>query len=64
MTWVPKATNYEWDFLVWVLYDRNYEVQEAWLWEVEAYKVAFHEVTRLSPKHLRSGVCLASNTAG
>ncbi len=63
VTWVPKATNYEWDFLVWVLYDRNYEVQEAWLWEVEAYKVAFHEVTRLSPKHLRSGVCLASNTA-
>ena len=59
VTWVPKATNYKWDFLVWVLYNPNYEIQEAWLWEVEAYKAAFHKVKRLSPKHYRGGKQLA-----
>ena len=24
VTMVPKATNYEWDKLIWVLYDKNY----------------------------------------
>ena len=63
VTLVPKAKNYDWDYLVWVLYDRNYEIQEAWMWEAEAYKAQFHEVKRLSPKHIRSGVCLARKTA-
>ena len=26
---VGKATNYDWDFLIWVLYDKRYELQEA-----------------------------------
>ena len=55
VTWVPKATNYDWDCLVWVLYNRQYIIQEAWLWEVEAYQTAFHTVTRLSPAHHRGG---------
>lgn len=61
VTMVPKATNYEWDFLIWVLYDKNYIVQEAWLWEVGAYKTAFDSIKRLSPKHLRQGKQLAKN---
>lgn len=59
VTWVPKATNYEWDFLVWVLYNPLYEIQEAWLWEVSAYKTAFDAVKRLSPSHYRKGKKLA-----
>ncbi len=59
VTWVPKATNYHWDFLIWVLYNPQYEIQEAWLWEVEAYKEAFHSVKRLSPEHYRQGKQLA-----
>jgi len=55
VTLVPRATNYEWDFLVWILYDRGYVIQEAWLWDVEAYRVAFHGVCRLSPADLRAG---------
>jgi len=58
VTWVPKATNYNWDFLVWVLYNKSYEVQEAWLWDVDQYRVEFHEIKRLSPLHLRKGVRL------
>lgn len=55
VTLVPKAKNYEWDFLIWILYSRQYEIQEAWHWGVSAYKKAFHNVTRLSPKHYRNG---------
>ena len=55
VTWVPKATNYEWDFLVWILYNPQYEIQEVWLWEVSEYKTAFDSVKRLSPSHYRQG---------
>lgn len=59
VTWVPKTTNYEWDYLIWVLYNPRYEIQEAWLWEVSDYKSAFDSVKRLSPAHYRQGKKLA-----
>lgn len=55
VTLVPKAKNYEWDFLVWILYNRCYEIEEAWLWEVEPYRLAFDTVKRLSPADYRKG---------
>ncbi len=55
VTLVPKAKNYDWDFLVWILYNPQYEIQEAWLWEVSAYKAAFDLIKRLSPSHYRQG---------
>jgi hypothetical protein len=58
VTWVPKATNYDWDSLVWILYDSKYVIQEAWLWDVDAYRESFHEVKRLSPAHHRHGRAL------
>jgi hypothetical protein len=33
VTLVPKVRNYEWDFLIWILYNPRYEIQEAWLWK-------------------------------
>ena len=59
VTWVPKATNYEWDYLVWIHYTQQYEIYEAWLWEVDAYQVAFDKIKRLSPAHYRQGKKLA-----
>jgi len=59
VTWVPKATNYEWDFLIWILYDRHYVIEEAWQWDVDAYRTAFDLIKRLSPAHMRNGVRLA-----
>lgn len=56
--WVPKAKNYNWDKLIWILYDKNYVMQEAWEWDVESYKTAFAEIKRLSPEHYRKGKCL------
>ncbi len=55
VTMVPKAKNYDWDILVWVLYNKEYEIQEAWAWPVDSYKEAFHDINRLSPKHYRGG---------
>lgn len=58
VTMVPKASNYEWDRLIWILYDKNYVMQEAWEWNVEDYKAAFENKKRLSPKDYRKGACL------
>lgn len=58
VTMVPKATNYEWDKLIWILYDKNYVMQEAWEWCVKDYQAAFDGIKRLSPSLYRKGKCL------
>ena len=55
VTLVPKAKNYDWDVLIWILYNTKYEIQEAWAWQVQEYKSQFYEVEHLSPKHYRDG---------
>jgi hypothetical protein len=55
VTLVPKAKNYDWDKLIWILYNTQYEIQEAWMWDREAYRTAFDSVKRLSPIHYRQG---------
>lgn len=55
VTLVPKAKNYHWDYLVWVLYDSSYQIQEAWRWKVSDYAEAFGDRKRLSPDALRMG---------
>lgn len=59
VTLVAKARNYAWDRLIWILYNRLYEIQEAWEWEVTAYREAFDSVKRISPNHMRLGKRLA-----
>jgi hypothetical protein len=55
VTLVPKATNYDWDCLIWILYNKSYEIEEAWQWEVEPYRQAFESIERLRPVHYRQG---------
>jgi hypothetical protein len=55
VTLVAKAKNYDWDYLIWLHYTKGYEIQEAWIWEVDDYARAFHAVARLSPAHMRQG---------
>jgi hypothetical protein len=54
-----KHKNYEWDILIWLLYDKNYVLQEAWQWNVQDYVEMFHNKKRLSPKDYRKGKRLA-----
>jgi len=62
ITKVPSATNFEWDYLVWVSYTPSFELVEAWSWDVRAYQEAFGTVTRISPAHMRQGKRLAGKT--
>lgn len=55
ITLVGKAKNYEWDFLVWILYNKRYEIQEAWEWPVDRYRAELGPSPRLSPAHMRKG---------
>lgn len=55
VTLVSKPTNYGWDHLIWILYDKQYEIREAWLWEVAEYRAQFDEKKRLSPTDMRKG---------
>ena len=50
-----KGSNYYWDKLIWILYDKNYVMQEAWEWNVENYKSSFDTKKRLSPNDYRKG---------
>jgi hypothetical protein len=55
VTKVGKASNYEWDRLMWLLYDRNYVLQEAWEWDADAYKAAFDGQAHVRPPDMRRG---------
>lgn len=58
VTWVPKATNFDWDRLIWILYDREFQVLEAWEWPVDEYRSAFDTVKRLTPQLMQKGRAL------
>jgi hypothetical protein len=55
VTLVGKASNYYWDRLIWILYDRYFVLQEAWEWEVGQYRLEFHARNRLAPADMRRG---------
>ncbi len=53
-----KAQNYEWDILIWIRYNKDYQIQEAWSWERDKYIKAFDSVKRISPENMRKGLRL------
>jgi len=55
VTLVARAKNYEWDRLIWLRYDREFQIQEAWEWTVDDYRAAFAARRRLSPEDMGSG---------
>ncbi|MDZ4185222.1 MAG: hypothetical protein U1D97_09615 [Desulfuromonadales bacterium] len=54
-----KARNYDWDFLIWIRYNAEYEIQEAWAWKREEYITSFDSLSRISPADMRNGKRLA-----
>ena len=58
VTIVAKASNYDWDYLIWVLYNKEYIMQEAWIWEREEYIKEFDTKKRISPDDYRRGTKL------
>jgi hypothetical protein len=55
VTLVSAAKNYDWDRLIWLLYDREYRLVEAWMWEVEDYRGRLGLLKRLGPREMRLG---------
>lgn len=55
VTKVAKASNYDWDKLIWLLYDRYYVLQEAWEWDAAAYREAFDTQVHVRPPDMRRG---------
>ena len=62
VTKVPNAKNYDFDKLIWILYNKDYEIQEAWEWDVNDYQQAFNSKNRISPDDMRKGKLLFKNT--
>jgi len=53
---VPKPKNYKWDRLIWIHYNREYEMVEAWQWEREDYRAKLDNVKYIRPAHMRQGL--------
>jgi len=53
VTLVAKASNYDWDRFVWILYDSSYTIVEAWRWARADYIARFATQKRISPKDMR-----------
>ena len=49
VTLVGKATGFDWNKLVWVLYDREYNIEEAWEFTRNKYRESFESKKRISP---------------
>lgn len=62
VTLVAKPKHYEWDRLIWILYDREFRVEEAWLWDCDCYKGQFHDKNRLCPNDMRCGTRLVASS--
>lgn len=54
-----KARNYDWDRLIWIRYNTEYEIQEAWSWDRNNYIEAFDSARRVSPDNMRNGLRMA-----
>ncbi|MFN0059737.1 MAG: hypothetical protein ACKVX7_14865 [Planctomycetota bacterium] len=63
VTLVAKPKNYDWDVLVWLLYDSAYQLQEAWRWDVADYRQQFEFKKRISPDDMRRGKQLGVESA-
>ena len=55
---ISKPSNYFWDYLIWMLYNKEYVLMEAWLWTVEDYQKKLHDEPHIRPKHMREGTVL------
>lgn len=50
-----KEGKYLWDFLIWILYDKNYDIEEAWEWDASEYGKQFDSKKTLRPEDMRKG---------
>lgn len=54
VTITSKAKNYDFDKLIWILYNQKYEIQEVYECTAQDYKERFDALKRVRPVHLRT----------
>lgn len=55
VTRLPTVSNYDFDKFIWILYNKEYEIQEAWEWDVKDFAATFPKEKRINPKEIRAG---------
>lgn len=55
VTLVAKARSFDWDRLIWLFYDRTYQLQEAWEWRCADNRTATAPLRLVSPPDVRRG---------
>jgi len=55
ITKVPDVTNYEWDYFIWIEYDRKYKILEMRRFCRKKFKAMFENKKRLCPKDMEKG---------
>ncbi|MFC5390654.1 hypothetical protein U0030_01035 [Brevundimonas bullata] len=55
VTKCAKASNYDFDVLIWLLYDPHYVIQEAWRWDAADYRSICGPLVHVRPQHMRQG---------
>jgi hypothetical protein len=50
-----KPTNYDWDYLIWIRYNKLFVIEEVWRWNVVAYKEYFHQRDSMTLNDMRLG---------
>jgi len=60
----PKANNYKWDYLIWICYDKKFNITEAWGFKVDLYKKLFEHKKRLSVDDMRMGTDMLKSING
>jgi len=58
VTLVGKAKSFDWHKLVWILYDRKYNIEEAWEFNRNQYRELFRSKKRISAEDMRKGTKL------
>lgn len=58
VTLVGKARSFDWHKLVWILYNRKYNIEEAWEFTRKTYRKLFESKKRISPDDMRKGTRL------
>lgn len=58
VTRLPTINNYDFDKFIWILYNKEYEIQEAWEWDINDIKANFVLKQIIKPKEIRAGKAL------
>ena len=58
VTITGKPRNFDWDFLIWILYDSQYQIQEAWVWSASDCQDQLAPKKYVRPPDLHAGTRL------